>query len=134
MVNAYATALGGGDGQRLAHATAVEQYRRWGAGASANVYNSNTIAVAANADVTVGNAAHRGSYALASAGANGIAQHVNGGTGSTSTAGAPVFTDDFGLNAYSSQRTDRRRVHPHGKRTHRPDRACDCHPDQHGVH
>ena len=103
-INAYATALGGGDGTAVAVATAVEQFAGGGAGASANAYNSNTISVVANADVTVGNAAHRGSYARATATANGIAQHVNGGTGSTSTAGAPVFTDDFGLNAYSSQR------------------------------
>src|SRR5678810_121531 len=42
-VSAYATALGGGEGTAIAHAGGIEQLIAAGAGASASVYNTNTI-------------------------------------------------------------------------------------------
>ena len=73
-----------------------------GGGATASVYNTNAIAVTASANVTVGNAAHRGSYALATAAALGVSQSASGGTASA-TVTATAFTDAFGVGAYVSQ-------------------------------
>ena len=66
------------------------------------MYNTNAIEVAASANVTVGNAAHRGSYAFASAAALGVSQAAFGGT-TSATVTATAFTDAFGVNAYVSQ-------------------------------
>ena len=82
IVTAYATGLGGGDGTAYALATGIFQQAGAGGGATASVYNTNAIAVTASANVTVGNAAHRGSYALATAAALGVSQSASGGTAS----------------------------------------------------
>ena len=101
-VSAYATGLGGGDGTASAFATGIYQQAGAGGGATASVYNTNAIAVTASANVTVGNAAHRGSYALATAAALGVSQSASGGTASA-TVTATAFTDAFGVSAYVSQ-------------------------------
>ncbi len=103
IVSAYATGLGGGDGSAFATATGIYQEVGAGAGASASVYNTNAIAVTASANVTVGNAAHRGSYALASAAALGVSQSAFGGTKERPRRPRTFLHRRFGVNAYVSQ-------------------------------
>ncbi len=102
-VDAIANATGGGEGTALAHASGISQFAEAGAAGSALLSNSDAISVAASANVTVGNAAHRGDYALASAVAGGINQLALGGTRSTFT-GATTFTQAFTTGAVASSR------------------------------
>ena len=101
------------------------------AGATASVYNTNAIAVTASANVTVGNAAHRGSYALASAAALGVSQSAFGGTEGTTTAAATFLHRRLRRGRLRIAGDDRRRVHPDGKRLARSDRPGNGLPDQH---
>jgi hypothetical protein len=98
---ANASALGGGDGYAGAFASGITQSATAGGGASVSVDNNDDILVSAAATVLVGNAAHRGAGATASAYASGIHQYAEART-YDSTGTGPNFTDGGGFTVLAS--------------------------------